>query len=532
MLVTSYCSVIFLGIFLPVSVFLYIIAPKKARPYILLVESYALFALMSGLLIIYPAVTALTVYGAGIWLSSVQRKRNALLRECEKERKKAIRAQYIKKQRMIVALALVLNIGALVLLKYTKFLTANANDVLSLLNSSFVFKIPKFAAPMGISFYTLMAASYVLDVYHEKISADRNFWRVALYLSFFPQIMEGPICRYSDTAAQLWSGERIRFKNLTFGLQRVAFGVMKMMVIADRLNSFVETVYTGFSDFDGGITALAAILYTCQLYMEFSGTMDIVIGCGEIFGVTITENFRRPFFSKTISEFWQRWHITLGTWFKDYIYYPVSMSKPMKRLTSNMRKKLGVYYGPMLASTIALFCVWLCNGLWHGAGWRFIFFGMYHFVLITCGNLIAQPAMKLNKKLGINNASKPYRAMQILRTTLLVCIGEMFFRADGLRAGFVMFGKIFTDFSLKSFGNGIVLKLGMDGLDFIVIGVAVLIVFVISILNERGVSVREELSKKHLIIRWLIIYALIMFIVIFGAYGPGYDPVPPIYADF
>lgn len=532
MLITSYCSVLFLGIFLPVAALLYSVVPKKARPYALLAESYICFVLMSGVLTVYPVVTALSVYGTGLWLKRVQQKRNALLKECEKEQKKKIKAQFIKKQRIIVALAFVLNIGALVLLKYTKFLVMNIGDILTMLNVPVEFEIPKFAAPMGISFYTLMAASYVLDVYHEKISADGNFFRVALYLGFFPLIMEGPICRYSDISAQLWAGEKIHFKNFTYGFQRIIFGVMKMVVVADRLNAFIETAYSGFNDFDGGIAALAAILYTCQLYMDFSGTMDIVIGCGEIFGVNITENFRRPFFSKTISEFWQRWHITLGTWFKDYIYYPVSMSKPMKRLTSNMRKKIGVYYGPMFASTIALFCVWLCNGLWHGAGWRFIFFGMYHFALITLGNLIIPQVGKINKKLHINNSSKPYRAMQILRTTLLVCIGEMFFRADGLRAGFIMLRHIFTDFTFKSIANGTVLKLGMDGLDYIVVGVAVLIIFVISILNEKGISVRDRLAQKPLAVRWIIVYALIMFIVIFGAYGSGYDPVPPIYADF
>ena len=532
MVISSYCSLLFLGVFLPITVGLYSVVSKKAKPYVLLLASYTLFALMSGALIVYLIVTTMSVYGVGLWISDIQQKRNALLKECERSQKKAIRAQFLKKQRGAVALAIVLNIGLLAVLKYTKFFTGNINDIFALLNIQLTLDIPKFAAPIGISFYTLQAASYVVDVYREKISADKNLGRLALFISFFPQIMEGPICRYSDTAETLWLGEKIHFQNLTFGMQRILYGVMKKVVIADRLNLFVENAFNDYAKYDGGVAAVAAILYTCQLYMEFSGTMDIVIGCGEIFGITISENFKRPFFSKTISEFWQRWHITLGTWFKDYIFYPVSMSKPLKKMTGNMRKKLGTYYGPMIVGSIALFCVWFSNGLWHGAGWKYIFFGMYHFVLILCGNMIVPLANKTNEKLHIDNSKAPYKAMQIFRTTVFVCIGELFFRANGLRAGMAMFKLIVTDFSFRSFGNGTFLKMGIDGLDFVILGVAVLIVFIISILNERGICVRKWIADRPLPVRWTFYYALIMFIVIFGAYGAGYAPVPPIYADF
>lgn len=532
MAISSYCSIAYLCIFLPLVVIFYSIVPQKCRWLILLISSYVFFWAISGKLILYLLFTTLSVYVVGLCLSSLQSKRNTLLKEAEKEQKKAIKAKYINKQRIAVAFAVAVNIGILAVLKYTQFFAGNINDILLLLNSPISLTIPKFAAPIGISFYTLQAASYVFDVQKEKICADKNLGRLALYMAFFPQIMEGPICRYSDTAPRLWSCEKIHFQNLTFGIERILFGVMKKIVIADRLNIFVQNVFTDYAKYDGGIVAVAAILYTCQLYMEFSGTMDIVIGSGEIFGVKITENFRRPFFSKSISEFWQRWHITLGTWFKDYIFYPVSMSKPLKKLTSRARKKIGNYYGPLTAGTIAFFCVWLCNGLWHGAGWNYIFFGMYHFALILCGNLITPLVSKSNEKLHIDHNCTPYKIMQIIRTTVLVCIGELFFRAEGLRAGFIMFGAIVTNFSFKSLINGTLLELGMDGLDFLITAITVIIVFVISILNEREISVRKWISGRKLVIRWLIIYAIIMYIVIFGAYGTGYVPVDPIYADF
>ncbi len=158
-------------------------------------------------------------------------------------------------------------------------------------------------------------------------------------------IIEGPICRYSDLSFQLYEGKKISWNQFLFGMQRIVYGLMKKIVIADRLNLFIKTIFHDYNSYDGGMIALGALLYTCQLYMEFSGTMDVIIGSGEMFALKIEENFRQPFFSKTISEFWQRWHISLGLWFKDYIFYPLSMSKPLKKLTAWARKKVGNHYG-------------------------------------------------------------------------------------------------------------------------------------------------------------------------------------------
>lgn len=230
-----------------------------------------------------------------------------------------------------------------------------------------------------------------MDVQRGVTKADTNLLRLTLFISFFPQIVEGPICRYDQTAQQLWDAKPITYENLTLGLQRIAYGMMKKIIIADRLNPLVRNVFNNYTDFDGGVIALAAVCYTVQLYMDFSGSMDAVTGTAQILGVTMPENFRQPFFSKTISEFWKRWHITLRTWFKDYVFYPVVTLKPLEKLTSAARKRLGNHYGPLLASAVALFCVWFCNGLWHGAAWSYLFFGMYHFVLILGGNIIAPP---------------------------------------------------------------------------------------------------------------------------------------------
>ena len=179
-------------------------------------------------------------------------------------------------------------------------------------------------------------------------------------MSFFPQIMEGPICRYGDTAQRLWEAPPVAWENFLFGAQRILWGMMKKMVVADRLNLFIRQVFWNYAEYDDGLViALAAVAYTLQLYMDFSGTMDLALGSGQLFGVTLPENFRRPFFSRTIGEFWRRWHITLARGLRDYVFYPVSLARPMKRLTTWGRKHLGPHYGPLLAGSVALFCVWL-----------------------------------------------------------------------------------------------------------------------------------------------------------------------------
>lgn len=530
--ISSYCSVGYLGIFLPIVVILYSITPKKYRWAPLLIASYVFFWLISGPLVVYLIFTTVCIYLTGLWLAGSKAKCDAITGGQSVSDRKKTANLFIKKQKAVLTLVIVVHILLLAVLKYSKFFAGNINGVLALMDSPLSLSVPKIAAPIGISFYSLQAISYICDVYRNKIPADRNFARVALFMSFFPQIMEGPICRYSDTAQQLYRGDSIKFENLTFGIQRILFGLLKKIVIADRLNAFVETTFGHYGEYSGTVSAIAAIAFTLQLYMEFSGTMDMVIGSAQIFSVKMPENFRQPFFSKTISEFWQRWHITLGTWFKDYIYYPVSMSPFSKKLTKKSRKKLGHFYGPMLVSTIALFCVWFCNGMWHGSGWRYIFFGMYHFVLITCGNLIKPAVKTINGKLGVSPSSPAYKGMQIFRTSILVCIGELFFRANGLRAGFAMSKLIVTDFSFETFTDGTLLKLGLDIQDYVIIIVTTTIVFTISVISEKGKDPRVLLAQKKLPVRWIIIFALIFWIIIFGAYGSGYVPVDPIYADF
>lgn len=520
----------FFALFLPLVALIYAIMPSKVRPYVLLVSSYIFFCSISEKLIIYLLISTVTIHYFGLWLDKLQTERKLALKGLTREEKKPIKLANDKQQNCVLALAVVLHIGLLVVLKYTPFFTQNLNAILSHFNVQV--REMHFMIPIGISFYTLQAVSYMTDVRRGSVKADKNLARLALYMSFFPQIMEGPIARYSDTAEALFAGKQIEYRNFVYGFERIVYGFIKKMLVADRLNGFVQDVFDKYDKYDGGIILLAAIFYTIELYMDFSGAMDVGIGAAQIFGVKLPENFRQPFFSKNISEFWSRWHITLGTWFRDYIYYPVSLSSFSKKLTSLGRKKSGKYFGPMLASTIALFCVWTCNGLWHGSSWTYIFFGMYHFTFIVLGNLFEPLTKKLYGKLHIDPNKGIVAILRIILTSFIVVLGELFFRANTLPKGFEMFGKIFTQFSFKGIRDGLVSKAGLDHLDIIIVFVVVAVVFVFGILREKNIDIRQRLSEQKLPVRWLIVMTAIVMIIIFGAYGAEYTPVAPMYADF
>lgn len=530
--VHSYFCVTYLALILPAAVVFYAVLPQQFRRLVLLAASYVFFWAVSGKLLVFLLAATCSIHYFGLWLADIQRETDACIAAAPKEQRKELRRLALRKQRFVLAFAVGSQLGTLLVLKYTPFFTSNINSLLQFAGSSVQFEIPAFVMPIGISFYTMQAMSYLFDVYRKIIPADRNLFRLALFMSFFPQIMEGPICRYSETAEQLWEAPKMQYQNFIYGIQRILYGVMKKLVVADRLNLFIKNVFNGYENYDGFVISVAAVCYTFQLYMDFSGTMDLVIGSGEIFGIIMPENFKRPFFSASISEFWKRWHITLGAWFKDYIFYPMSMSKPLKKLTVKARKKLGNHFGPLIAGSIALFCVWLSNGLWHGAGWHYIFFGMYHFVLILCGSIFEPFVLKITGKLHISRNSRSYHCMQIIRTGILVCIGELFFRANGLLAGMIMFKKMVTDFRLTTVFDGTICTFGLDQYDFTVVFFCAIFFFIIGLFQEKGLSVRHYLAQKKLFVQYLCFYALIMFVVIFGAYGIGYVPVDPMYAGF
>lgn len=515
----SYHLIRYFAIFLPIVILVYQIIPKKFRFVVLLAASYTFFWMISGKLLIYLVCATFLTHHIGIWLENISLTTDGGAKVVT------------RKKRQVLALGVVINIGLLVILKYFNFFGQNITGLLNLFNAGLEYKPIRFFIPIGISFYTLQIVSYITDVYRGTQKAEHNIGKIALYLSFFPTIMEGPICRFGQVADDLYAGNKITYKNLKFGYQRILWGLFKKIVIADRLYPAVKHIFTEYANLDGSIILFGAICYTCQLYMEFSGCIDIVIGSGEIFGVTIPENFRQPFMAKTASEFWRRWHITLGTFFKDYIFYPVSLAKPVKNFAKKVKNKFGRNVSKFVAPTVALFCVWACNGLWHGANWTFIFYGMYYFVIIFIENITEEPIAKLTAKLHIDRMGKPYRMLQSVKMFAIIIIGELFFRADTLKAGFTMFGRIFTDFHItKFFCNVFACKLDIH--DLIVVALGIIVVTVVGVFKEKNISVREKISNWVIPARWVFWYVAILAVIVLGAYGSGYTIVEMIYAGY
>lgn len=348
----AYHTTLYLILFLPSAAAVYQITARPYRWYILLAFSLYFYICFGEGLLRYAAAAVVAT-----WISG-------LLIELQAGGKKA--------QKLWLLLGLGSLLGTLLTLKYSNFFAVNGNRLWGLLFSETPFSVKQIILPLGISFYTLSVAGYLIDVYFGKLQAERNPGKLFLFLTWFPMVMEGPICRYGELEPELFAGKGISWESLCFGIQRIVWGLFKKMVIADRLNVVVKEVYEGYTAYDGAVIAFAALAYTVQLYMEFSGCMDMVIGSSGIFGIRLPENFSRPFFSKNISEFWRRWHISLGGWFKEYVFYPVSLLRSIRSISKRIRKR-NKHWGETAAAAMGLFPVWLCNGLWHGPRWSFIF---------------------------------------------------------------------------------------------------------------------------------------------------------------
>ena len=516
----AYHMLVYVVAFLPATILLYQLVPQKFRYIVLLCANCIFFCSFSKGLIIYLIAAILVAYFFARWIEKIGEKKS--------DGQKAV----TKAKRKVLALGIVLNLLVLVVLKYTNFFAKSFIDLTNVFGSKWKFAPIRFLVPIGISFYTLEIISYLTDVYRGTIKAEHNFAKVALYLSFFPQTMEGPIARFGETADDLYAGRGITFNNLKFGYQRIAWGLFKKMVVADRFYYMVSYIFSNYQKLDGSIMLVGAMAYTAQLYMEFSGGMDIIIGSGQIFGINLPENFRQPFASKNASEFWRRWHITLGEWLKDYIFYPISFSKLTINLTTNVKKIFKGYIGKIIPAMFALFFVWFTNGIWHGASWKYIFYGLYYYIMTIIGMILTPLFKQVIIKLNINTKTFGYKMWQMIRTTIIVLIGMLIFRAKRLKVALQMLLSIFTFENMGKLFNGELFKIGFETSDFIVIIVGVIIMFIVGLLQEKGYSIREKISKQNIVFRWTLYYGIIFSIIIFGIYGKGYSASSFIYGQF
>ena len=308
-------------LFVAIVSLIYFIFPRKIKWVVLLLASYIFYFICSKWLIIYMLITTLSIYILALIMGKIDIKTKARCKEeTDRKVKKEIKNKAKRNKKILVALAVLINFGILISLKYCNFINQNLNAIFNVIKLPIEIPLKKIVLPLGISYYTLQVISYVVDVYRGKYLPDKHFGRVALFVSFFPQMVEGPIGRYDELANQLYESHKFSYENVKFGIQLMLWGYFKKMVIADRAAIYVNTVFENYHAYAGLPTFMAAAIYTLQIYAEFSGCIDIVRGTAQIFGITMAENFKRPFFSKSVQEFWRRWHITLGTWFKEYIF--------------------------------------------------------------------------------------------------------------------------------------------------------------------------------------------------------------------
>ena len=517
-------------LFLILLVIIYKLMPPKFKWVVLLLASYIFFVSNCGKYIVFLILSTLTIYFTALKMDKINDTLNSKVKDTDnKEEKKELKNKAKKDKKAIVTIGIIINLLFLFILKYTGFLIGELNNI-------FKSNIPiyKFLLPLGISYYTLQAISYIVDVYRGKIKAEKNLGKVALFLAFFPQLIQGPIGRYDKLGSQLYEPHKITYKSLTYGAELMLWGYFKKMVIADRVALYVNEVFQNYTEYTFLPIVLAIVGYTLQIYAEFSGGIDIVRGVSQIFGIELENNFERPFFAKSIDEFWRRWNITLGAWLKEYVFYPVSLSKLQLKITNVSNRVLkNSYLSRVVPVSVSLLCVWLCNGIWHGAGWKYIVYGLYYYTIMMFGKILKPVGDKTIKILKIKTEVWSYKVWQMIRTFGFVCIGMLIFRAENLQVAIQMFKSIFKVHHLELVFNGKAFLLGnLQVQDIIILIISVLTMLFISIKQEQGMKIRKKLDEQNLLFRWIILYGVIICILIFGIYGSEYNVQNFIYGQF
>ena len=512
----AFTSVPFLGL-TALAVLLYYLMPKRAQWVILLLSSMA-FYLAGGLKsIVWLVLVILVTWAAGLLLEHQNAKKPA-----EKSEKAAI--QRTKKR--ISFCCIFLCFALLFAMKYWNF-------TVDLLPAALGSAIPRwnFLVPLGLSFFIFQSVGYVIDVYRGKQSAEQNPLKYALFVSFFPQMVQGPISRYGQLAPQLTAERSLCWADIQAGIQLALWGYFKKLVIADRAAVLVNSVISDNSPYGGAVIATGIFFYCIQLYCDFSGGIDITRGVARMFGIDMVENFRRPLFATSLTDYWRRWHITLGAWMRDYVFYPLSLSKPFGKLGKWARKHLKGTPGKIFATSAATFIVYLIIGIWHGANLRYIAFGLWNGTLITASLLMERRFLAWKSALHINDQSAGWRLFMTVRTALLVFIGRYFTRAPRLKT---VFSLLKTTIFHPNFAElpHIILTFGLTAGDLLIVAAGILLVHTVEFFEERGTDVRGWLNTRKPALQVLLLLLSLLALVWFGVFRSGYLSSEFIYGQF
>ena len=503
---------------------LYFIVPLKIRCYVLLIGSLFFYYQSGWQGMVFLAAAVLITYVSGIAIASL-RGSFQMQGDKENQREKAVKDN---KEGALTVLAVSLLL-LIVMLLYAKtgdrFLEAFGR----ILEGGPI--ALSMIVPLGISYYTFAAIGYLADLYWKKDRPEKNPLRLALYLCYFPQILQGPIPRHRKLAPQLYEGHRFHYERVCFGLQRVIWGFFKKLVIADRLSIMVSQVFDHYLDYSGLVFVAGLAGAVLQLYADFSGCMDIALGVSEVFGITLEENFKRPFFATSASEFWRRWHITLGTWFREYVYMPLSTAPWLIETGRFFQNHGGRTIARNVVTTIPLLVVWILTGLWHGTGLDYVVWGLYWGGIMILSVWMAPVYRKLNQHFGLNDDLKWWRVVRQVRTFGIYMIGRLLTLPGNLLTSRWIGRKIFTYHPWVLF-DGTFFRLGWDEKDVCVVLIALLILWRVSVLQERGVRIRQSIAALPLLLRWMFYYGAIMAVLIFGVYGGGASATTFVYMNY
>lgn len=487
-------------IFFPIVLMIYFIIPRKVRYIWLLLSSYYFYMCWNAAYALLLLASTLVTFFVG------------LLIENQKEN--------VKIQKAIVAIGLALNFGILFYYKYALFAIETVQEILLKFGVNLEINGPDILLPVGISFYIFQAVGYTIDVYRGKIDAEKNPLRYALFVSFFPQLVAGPIERSTNLLPQLREVHQINLwntKRIQKGAVVMLYGYILKMIIADRAAIYVDTIYNveTYNNYGGFTVLIAMILFSFQIYCDFAGYTYIAIGAARIMGFDLMNNFKMPYMATGIKDFWNRWHISLSGWFKDYLYFPLGGSRKGK-----VRKYVNI------------FIVFLLSGLWHGASWQFVIWGMVHGVMRVFGEATEKIREKIYAKLKFRRDTLATTLWKMTCTFSLVTLAWVFFRARSLQQSLDMLKNLVTGYNPWVLTDGSIFSLGLDAKDWNVLLVALLFLIVVDALRYCKINLTELFMKQNLWFRWIILYIGILAVVLFGVYGPQYDAAQFIYFQF
>lgn len=489
-------------IFFPIVVAIYFIIPNKVKHLWLLMASYFFYMCWNARYALLILISTIITYVSGLLLEIVK-KRNY----------DAHRAEKLK--RLIVASSVISNLTILFYFKYINFAVGTLNEFFSTVHIEL--NLPTFDVilPVGISFYTFQALSYTIDVYRDEIYAEKNFFRYALFVSFFPQLVAGPIERSKNLLKQLANPHKFNFENFQEGVLLMLWGYFLKIVIADRIAIFVDAVYGNFNEFSGMYLIVATILFSFQIYCDFYGYSTIAMGTAKILGIQLVENFNAPYLAISVADFWRRWHISLTSWFRDYLYIPLGGS----------RKGKGQKYANKLI-------VFLLSGLWHGAQFSFVAWGAINGIYQIIGEILQPIRNKFIKLLHLNNQSLGHKLLRIVVTFALIDFSWIFFRANRFLEALQIIRAMFMVRNPWVLFDGSIYKCGLDEKNFRIMLVFICALFIADIFKMHGVKIRDVIIKQDYWFKCLFIAVVVWLILIFGKWGPSFQQANFIYFQF